>query len=205
MDELRFIKYSSIGQFRNVVREVARDCMYSYDPELDDYTYIETNKQPTLTFTGTVKVHGTNAGIYCTQKNNRLEINAQKRSSSVGVNGGHFGFADWVYSGQGQALASWVLDHYLDTIQGDDYVIYGEWCGGNIQKGLAISGLPKMFIVFGIEVIRSENAECVELQESMINHPEFEGVYDVRQFGMYSINIDFENPKLSVNTMVGLT
>ena len=37
----------------------------------------------------------------------------------------------------------------IDGIKFNDYcAIYGEWCGGNIQKGVAINGLNKMFVIF---------------------------------------------------------
>ncbi|KAJ3176628.1 hypothetical protein HDU87_004956 [Geranomyces variabilis] len=31
-------------------------------------------------------------------------------------------------------------------------MIAGEYCGGDIQKGVALSGLPRMFVIFGIQI-----------------------------------------------------
>ena len=145
---MNFSKYPSIEQFRNVVKAVERIAKSTYDPETNDWVYDMTKVAPTLTFTGTVKAHGTNAGIYIDSKGG---YNAQKRSSALGD--GHFGFYEWMSTAAVTRSLSFTRTALITTypiLEGRDFVIYGEWCGGNIQKGVSISGLDKMFIVFGV-------------------------------------------------------
>ena len=41
-------------------------------------------------------------------------------------------------------------------------VVYGEWCGPGVEKGMAISALPaKVFAVFGIQRGLGEHARLV--------------------------------------------
>lgn len=72
MNKLKFYPFPSIEQFRQVVSSVKRS---------DDYNNKDSDNT-TLTFQGTVKLHGTNAGIvlddqgnyYAQSRNNVLSI-----------------------------------------------------------------------------------------------------------------------------------
>jgi len=77
---INFSKYPSIGQFRNAVKAVERDSMYVFDTEKDDWVFDRTRQMPTLTFTGTVKLHGSNAGVYFTKKGG---ISGQSRTAGI--------------------------------------------------------------------------------------------------------------------------
>jgi len=94
---MNFSKYHNIGQFRNVVKNISEKYEYYLDEKTGIASYNKDLIKSTLTFEGTVKVHGSNAGIYCENIKGVLNINAQKRSSSVSKQGGHFGFADNYY------------------------------------------------------------------------------------------------------------
>jgi hypothetical protein len=90
------------------------------------------------------------------------------------------------------------LDFLFDNIEFTDYIaVFGEWCGGNIQKGVALTSLPKMFVLFSY---------CVDgvWKDSFISSPD-QGVYNVNQFPTWAVDIDFNNPELIQNKLVELT
>jgi hypothetical protein len=59
----RMVKFPSIEQFRTVVSNINRDFNFVGLDENGDAIYDPSLKKPTLTFKGTVKLHGTNAGV----------------------------------------------------------------------------------------------------------------------------------------------
>src|SRR3990170_1416693 len=36
------------------------------------------------------------------------------------------------------------------------FAMFGEWCGGGIQKGVALNQLLKMFVIFGIALVDAD-------------------------------------------------
>lgn len=62
-----FVKYPKIGQYRNVVKEVS------------DYCEHNNKELPVITFHGTVKLHGTNAGISFDPNTNELQAQSRNR------------------------------------------------------------------------------------------------------------------------------
>ena len=77
------IKYPSIEQFRNVVRAVQNKARY-YKDENGEAAYDMTKPLPTLQFTGSVKLHGTNAGIRF-QLNDPENFVCQSRERDVAI------------------------------------------------------------------------------------------------------------------------
>ena len=69
-----------------------------------------------------------------------------------------------------------------DTVT--DVVLYGEWCGQGIQKGVAVSELPKMFVIFGIKLVTKdddENRWLVLSDYSDIHFPEHR-IFNIHHF-----------------------
>ena len=51
-------KYPSIGQYRNIIKEIKDSSSYVGQDEEGNPIFDITKKAPTLTFTGTTKIHG---------------------------------------------------------------------------------------------------------------------------------------------------
>jgi hypothetical protein len=171
--------YPSIEQFRNVIRDIKGYCRKQ---ELSI---------PSIAFSGTVKLHGTNAGIM--KRNDELTL--LSRTRVVTLENDNHGFAAWVQDR---------YDAILDLIP-NGTILYGEFCGGNIQKGVAISQLPKMFVAF--ELIF--NGDMIELYDEAILN-DFKavndlGIFNIHQFPTYSITIDFNNPERSIAELTAIT
>lgn len=182
-------KYPSIEQFRNVIRTVRSIHDYVGKDENGDTIYKHTSNYPILSFKGTVKLHGTNASIV---KYSTGIVEYQSRERVLTLDEDNSGFM--------ATMSSKNLNSLFSNLQYQDYIaIYGEWCGGNIQKGIAINGLDKMFVIFGVMV----DDKWIDLPIGLHNNEI--GIYNVLQFSTYEVEIDFNNPELIQNKLIELT
>ena len=96
------IKYPSIEQFRNVVRAVQNKARY-YKDEDGEAAFDMTKPLPTLQFTGSVKLHGTNAGIRF-QLNDPENFVCQSRERDIAIGDDNAGFATYVHENKEEFL-----------------------------------------------------------------------------------------------------
>ena len=82
--------------------------------------------------------------------------------------------------------------------------IYGEWCGGSIQKGVAICNLPKSFFVFGGKVTPHDESGAYWVDYTYLRDCD-NLVYNIDDFPTYEMEIDFNEPQLVQNTLHDLT
>lgn len=178
-----FIKFPSIEQFRNIVREVRQTAAH------------HGIEEPELTFMGSVKLHGTNAGIGYDPETDTIW--AQSRNNVITPEKDNAGFAQFVYDNE-DALKN-VLSHYA---MGETLIVFGEWCGGNIQKGVGITGLDKMFVIFGQSDYKGMNitGSVTDALKGKI-----ENIYSIVDFGLYTVGVDFSKPELSVSELQKIT
>ena len=191
---MEFFKFPSIEQFKNIVHSVKSHCEYHDIP------------LPTLTFTGTVKVHGTNAAIV------RLKdgtIYAQSRSRIITPTSDNAGFAAFVHLNRDKIEQMFQKAFCSLNCHDSDIVVYGEWFGSNIQKGVAVSGLPHTFGIFAVKVDNEWEIMDGELNNRVINRDLKDhsiNIYNmVNDFPIYKIDIDFNNPELAQNKLIELT
>lgn len=171
-------KYHSIEQFRNCIKEI----QYQYkDKEL-----------PTLLFNGTVKLHGTNAGV-------ELPANIpQSRNQILTEQNPNHGF--WNFWNERKEIFQEIYNSLNINLP---IIIYGEWAGKGIQHGIGISQVDKAFYIFGIKVITGEDS-YYWLKEFSINKPE-SNILNLRAFKQFQIEIDFNNPQLIQDQLQELT
>jgi len=147
----KHISMPSIEQFRNVVANVNRQFNFVGLDENGEAIYDHTKIKPTLTFKGTVKLHGTNAAVCY---NTVGGLWAQSKENIITPEADNMGFAFFVESNKEAffALIDKVVDAtHVDTVM-NTISIFGEWCGGSIQKNVGISNLPKSFFIFGVKI-----------------------------------------------------
>ena len=203
MEKRKMITFPEIGQFRQIIKLVHDNTRYSGKDENGDAIFDASKRLPTLTFTGTVKLHGTNAGVTLTSDG---DMYAQSRENVISVANDNAGFAFFVESNK-EVFKD--LFQTLDIRDADYITIFGEWAGGNIQKGVAINGLPKMFVIFAVKLSYDNNEEKVNYfytdeETKHLKNTESK-IYNVLDFEKYSIDIDFENPQLAQNKLIELT
>jgi len=180
-------KFPSIEQFRNVVYTVKQQHDYTGKDENGDAIFSHLTPYPTLTFHGTVKLHGTNAGIV-RYKDGRTEF--QSRENVLSLTSDNAGFC--------MAMSGKNLDFLFNGVEFNDYIaVFGEWCGGSIQKGVALNQLPKMFVIFGYKID--------DVWVNKVIHDNAQGIYHIEQFKTFDIDIDFNNPLLSQNQLIDWT
>lgn len=194
------IKYPSIDQFRGVVKSVK---------EMSNNHRVLV---PTLRFRGTVKLHGTNAGVAC----NGNDIWYQSRERVITPLSDNAGFAQFAQAHQDFFIR---LHAAIRTVTkrkvGEVITIFGEWCGKGINKSVAICELPKMFVVFGVSIgthdAESDNREWLSQDDidaafvPMMLEANVEKVYHINQFQTWEVDIDFNNPEQLQNKLVELT
>ena len=179
-------KFPSIDQFRNVIRELKINHDYQGKDENGEPLYSHSEPYPTILFEGTVKLHGTNAGIV--KYPDKIEFQSRERVLTLAQDNAGFMLS----------LSSKNLDKLFEGIEFNNYVaIYGEWCGQSIQSGVALSQLPKMFVIFGLKV----DDVWVPYFESI---PE-ENIFNIQDFPKFQIEVDFNNPELVQNKLIELT
>lgn len=190
----KFIKFPSIGQFRDAIKQVQSACAY------------HNVALPTVDFRGTVKLHGTNAAVVVSHDGT---WHCQSRERIITPQDDNAGFAAWVYGNKAywDGIAEFLSGGIRD--KDESVQVYGEWCGGNIQKGVGLSNLPKMFVIFGMRFsVDAESqawsdlgvwADCFDTQYKPNN------LFCSIDFPTYNVTIDFNSPTLVQNQLVEIT
>lgn len=204
------IKFPSIEQFRTVVSNVNRRYNFVGLDENGEAIYDPSMPKPVLTFKGTVKLHGTNAAV---SFNAVSGMWAQSRENIITPEKDNAGFAFFAHSNETvfrrlfhDVAINNDIDMHKNTI-----TIYGEWAGGNIQKGVGVSNLPKSFFIFGVKItphteteeeLRANPAYWVDY--SYLRNGDVK-IYNIDDYPTYSIEIDFNMPQLVQNELSELT
>lgn len=103
---------------------------------------------PVVSYKGKVKIHGMNGAVQVTPEG-RV---AQSRTKILTPEDDNAGFANWVK----ESPDGWT----------PGYIIFGEWCGKGIMKGVAISQVPsKNFAVFAARSLEEPDRLIIEPEE----------------------------------------
>ncbi len=201
------IKFPSIEQFRTAIKRVQDHSRWVGRDENGDPVFDQTKPIPTLRFVGTVKLHGTNAAIVLDRTSSDFSYQSRERLLTLEQDNAGFMLhmlnqQDAVDECFAEVMAD-LTDDQLDKVK--NIILFGEWCGGNIQRGVGISGLPKMFVVFAVRVIyQDDTTEWRPLYDYSLFHKDA-GIYNVHQFGSWTVDIDFNHPQLAQQKLVDLT
>lgn len=198
----KFISFKKIGQYRQVIGDIKHEAQYQGIDGDGNPIFDRNAKLPTLTFKGTVKLHGTNAGI---AQGGDGEIWYQSRKGIITPQKDNAGFA--FFADTHKDIFENMFGVIRDRIENDEdnIVIFGEWCGGNIQKGVAINGLDKMFVIFAVKVAPiSEDKDNYYLGDIMWSDlsSHDDKIYNINDFPSWTVDIDFENPERARNEMI---
>lgn len=201
------IKFPSIDQFRTCIRAVANKAQWDGRDENGDPKFNRNAPIPKLKFRGAVKLHGTNAAIV-RHKDGPIEF--QSRERELTLTSDNAGFALYMSARTNlinamiDGMINWVNPAWDDVPQ--TVAVFGEWCGGSIQKGVAISGLPKMFVIFAVKFIYSEERSvwCDIADFKHIDSAE-DKIFNILNFGQFDVEIDFAKPHEIQNTLIELT
>ena len=154
--------------------------------------------QNTLTIRGTIKLHGTHADIVYKKIGNDEKIYYQSRNRIITKeddNAGFAAFMDNIPISVKTQLIENIKKRYLnlnpmmnyDKI--DDIFIAGEFCGGNIQKNVALTKLQKLFVIFHLKI----NNIHQDITEYNDIHLEEYDIYNIVRGGVYKLEVSLDN------------
>ena len=193
-------KFPSINQFKQTVTSIKK-----------------LDVQDNIEFIGTVKLHGTNAAIGYSEKHG---IWCQSHRRVITPENDNYKFAQYVEDNEKDIISfmTRLADHYMIDITENIILVYGEYCGGKIQKNVAINGLDLMFVIFDIATATyedcdksHENSDDVYLNwfdvgDCQVPFPNTTlSIYNVFQFGHYKILVNLDDLSSAKNKLVELT
>jgi len=173
------IPFPKIRQFRNVVRAV------------HDAT---RGVKPTLTFRGSVKLHGSNTAIV---RHPDGTLTFQSRNREMSLDADHQYFVATMTERLGEDGIRTLLPDSDERV-----AVYGEWCGQGIQQGVAISTLPRMWVPFAA-LVGDDRWLPPEALEAI--HSPAGRVFSIWRFPNWSVNIDFERPNAAREQLIEIT
>ena len=200
---MKLIKMPSIGQFNQTIKDIKHQAQYK--ETLEDGTVVmdRNAKLPTVEFTGTCKLHGSNASV-CMNSNG--ELWAQSKGNIITPEKDNAGFAFFVESNKEYFREK--LQEMLNEFNLNEVCIYGEWAGKGIQKGVAISELQKTFYAFGVKYQRekTKDYEWAQKPKVVLGHlSDGARIRSIYEFETYSVSIDTNNPKEYLSKLIEIT
>ena len=201
----KHLSYPKIEQFRNTISNINRKVTFVGLDDNGDAIYDNTIVKPSLTFKGTVKLHGTNASV-CYNSEDGFWV--QSRNNIIAVGNDNAGFASFAtdnYLHFTNLLNKVISKNKIDTKE-FTVSIYGEWAGKGIQKGVGISQLDKAFYIFGVKVSKPQDVDFKSywLDSSYLRFTE-ERIYNVEDYETFSVSVDFNMPQLAQNKFAEIT
>jgi len=180
--------FPKIGQFRDVISHIKQKTRFVSLAEDGTPIFNPDITLPKLSFEGTVKLHGTNAAV---SRNPDGSIHFQSRERIITPMSDNAGFALWA------STIDWT-EFLKPFAEYKHVVVFGEWCGGNIQASVALNKLPKMFVIFKV-LVDGEWLRVPTLHSMVLR------IYNIRQFPTFNVEVDFENPAAVQSRLVELT
>lgn len=184
-----FIKFPSIEQFRNICKQVSMYCDY------------HGKDKPQIKFAGTVKIHGTNAGVGYDYDSKKLWVQSRNRVIAVGDD--NAGFAAFVDENKESFIG-----FFENQIKGGTgkAIIFGEWYGPSVQKGVGVSSLPdKRFTIFDFGDVHEGEFASTQMFMRPDDFPNNDRVDLIYNYPTFSVDVDFSDPEASIPKLKELT
>lgn len=166
-----------------------------------DQAAFENRPAPVRKYRGTVKLHGTNAGVTW-PAGQPLVFQSRNRILKIGDD--NAGFAATFDSPINQfwlKLAMAQIANHNKVSARTEMTVFGEWCGQGIQKNVAISELPKMFVIFAAYA----DDRWLDVDVTIGSPEGVVPIYSIYQFPTFEVEIDFASPELAQNELVRIT
>jgi hypothetical protein len=203
------LKYPSTSQFRDVIRNVQMQTRYTGKDDAGNPIYDNNKRLPKIRYKGTVKVHGSNCSVAYDLTTS--EITYQSRERVLTLTQDNAGFM--LYMSSKEELMRNIFETMWLPEGTGQVVIFGEWAGQGIHKGVAVNRLPKMWLVFAIKAYKRPDEEWDYPEDSIWldtdTYDEFilpkHNIYNINQFPTKELVIDFEHPEIAQNQMIEWT
>jgi hypothetical protein len=189
---MKHYSFPSIQQFKNVRRNVQHKAQYRGVDEAGELIMDRTAVMPVLEYEGTVKLHGTNAGVIIKRDGS---FYCQSRERLLTVTDDNAGFAWYIHSMERSLDLTKLIENF--PAHWETMAVYFEWAGGSIQKGVALNGIEKKAFLIGARLINGdgEKEEWLDVRDWALREGGFLNIYN---FPTFRIGIDFEEPIYAV-------
>lgn len=167
-----FFKYPSIDQLKQVKYDLQK--------------IVGVGNLPKLSLTGTVKIHGTNGGVTITRDE---DLFVQSRNRVLTKDSDNAGFCNFVEGNYDyfESTRQKLCNQYSEL---DIFTIYGEWCGGNVQKGVGVTGMEPTFIIFSVRGRENEEGDPIYIPlDAILSSPE-NNIFKITDFKQFSYDLD---------------
>ena len=196
----KLIKFGSIEQFRNIVKQIKYNLQYIGDDANGELMYDTSIKLPIISAYGTEKIHGTFAGVAI--DNNEMWVQSKNVIITVGED--HAGFAKFVNERKDafhNILTKLASEYNIDLTK-NKILLCGEFAGQGIQKNTALSGHEKCYHIFNYFKVKS-NDESVDFKWYSTNAIEDSAndIYNVMNSETWNVTIDFNDVETAKQTM----
>ncbi len=195
---MKHYAFPKIRQYHQVLRDLKLHHQYVGKDENGDPIYDSSKELPVIKFIGRVKLHGTNSAV-CFSPDGSFYC--QSRENIIDEIKDNAGFSHWVNK-EGKGV--WESVKHLFNRGIKHVVVFGEWCGGSIQKGVALSDLSKRFVIFGIKVI-FEDDSSYWLEESLIPEIPEINIYNISRYKSFEVEVDLNRPDKAIEMMISFT
>lgn len=166
--------------------------------------YDDSKSLPKLSFTGTVKLHGTNGSVALIGN----ELYAHSKNNVLSAEKDNAGFHKFVLKNKDFFEEN--LAYIAGYLNAYDIYVYGEWCGPKIQDTAAITKIAeRSFFVFAVKYNTEEGGEFKWVKEpniylSMFANPNH-NVYNIFDYPTFVVDIDLNEPELALPVIERLT
>jgi hypothetical protein len=167
-----------------------------------------TATMPTLNYRGTVKLHGSNAAVVYDYADGTFSFQSRERVLTLQQDNATFMLSMSQHrclDALRRIVAGYVELHSAERAP-QSVALFGEWCGQGVQSGVAVSQLPKMFVIFAVKFYYDDQDDqdvWVALAPDLIAPDEH--IYCIEQFPFFDLSIDFNFPELAQNQLGALT
>lgn len=204
----RLIDFGSIQQYRNICSTISHRAKFVGLDENKEPIYDNNLELPVVKAVASEKIHGSNAGISYTMHD---DLWLQSRNQIIGSISGHMGCGVFVEA----TKESWInlikllAEEYDIDLTKKIITIYFEWCGENIQKNSAVTGLSKRAMIFQhFKVSPIEKDETItsywletKVKDWWISD-DSSNIFNIMNFKTWEIEIDFNKPFEAQNKMI---
>ena len=185
------IKFTHVEGFHNVVRTHRQ---MGAHPTITRYRLTSP-----VTFRGTVKLHGSNVGVVCTPEG----LQAQSRNRDLSVEDDNYGFAAFVARPEVGAAVRELegeLRRAADVDAETPLVLWGEWIGPGVQRGVATAGLPsRQWALFAVGLRRESDVQgdedadkqYLDVLPALGDRFADQGIFSVLDVKTWELTVDF--------------
>ncbi|KPI35185.1 uncharacterized protein AB675_10128 [Cyphellophora attinorum] len=180
------------GKVRDFDSSIARHVLEPEQKELEPAARVLEPPGRVFRFTGTVKLHGAHMDIVVHQDGHT--VCRSRNVEDLAPETDHYGFFAFISARQAavssfaaKLKARWLDLHSDAEIGAKPMIMAGEWIGEKIQRGVAISQLPKSFVLCSLNI-----ADTWEAIESYAGIEESEHrIYNISRGGFFHVDFDF--------------